>query len=894
MHTRMRMILFTLFAPVTVPAYLLFLAGSNLLGGAFYIVIEASLARLISRPISLSRTRMVLLAVPVLLAAPVAAAIHLVLALLRAAGRLLCWIGTWQTSLTPPRASFLVGAVWTLAAFWTSITCLNAAVGLKWIGQGISPHDLDLFVEQTMHTRVLGDMPEEMQARRRALIDELTRHKQAVSPEWRELKLALSDDTCPYTWLPRTIRRRLANIPWFFMPKAFSTDGLDHSSLLLGPLLFVWMLLIRWPGMFAVLRPRWLRVIGCLARAGGAVWAVHALVTWVPTTAYASFWFEDKQVPASFTCLSPAMWFGADYLRWARPEWYLFNAGLWLILAGLVVALWWLAWRVSPFLGWPRYYVAFLASRLLQRKRIAFFSVGAVTLCVAMMIIVISVMGGFVDSIRERANGLLGDLVVDGNLQGFPYYTEFIEKISKLRDEKTGERLVLQATPLIHTYGLLQFPSTKETRAVTIRGIRLDEYCRVNEFGKDLFYQARYGGTRLDVPMAQPKYGFGPTGKIELPGDMDRHYREEYLPSLPPARRAEEEKRYRRDAGPYFPGPGVFAPSEAKDFAPGFEGKPYPGVIIGRDVVLRRLPSGEYERENGYPRGEPCYLTVLPLTRTGALSNEPPPKPLFRYVDDSRTGIHEIDSKTVYVDFERLQQLLSMGAEERVEGGMSSPRCSQIQIKLNDRFSKPRDVLLEKKRLIRDVWLAMADPENHEVPADGIEYQLMNRVHISTWEEMQRTYIAAIEKEKFLVLIMFGVISIVAVFLILCIFYMIVQEKTRDVGIIKSVGASTEGVTAVFLAYGAAIGLVGCVIGALIGVTFVEHINEIQDWLARMNPSWRVWSPETYSFDKIPNKWKWGEVLWISVLAVLASIGGAAFPAIRAGRTWPVESLRYE
>jgi ABC-type lipoprotein release transport system permease subunit len=55
-----------------------------------------------------------------------------------------------------------------------------------------------------------------------------------------------------------------------------------------------------------------------------------------------------------------------------------------------------------------------------------------------------------------------------------------------------------------------------------------------------------------------------------------------------------------------------------------------------------------------------------------------------------------------------------------------------------------------------------------------------------------------------------------------------------------------------------------------------------------------VWSPETYSFDKIPDVWKWSEVVWISVLAVLASIVGATFPALRASRTWPVESLRYE
>ncbi len=269
-----------------------------------------------------------------------------------------------------------------------------------------------------------------------------------------------------------------------------------------------------------------------------------------------------------------------------------------------------------------------------------------------------------------------------------------------------------------------------------------------------------------------------------------------------------------------------------------------------------------------------------------------PPRATFRYVDDSRTGIHDIDSRNVYVDFDEIQRLLSMEGGERVDAegnviGRFGPRCRQIQIKLRERYAQPPE-LHRIKDLVSATWggfIWLSDAEDRS---------LMSAVDTQTWEEMQRDFISAIEKEKFLVLIMFGVISIVAVFLILCIFYMIVQEKTRDIGIIKSVGASAEGVTAVFLVYGAAIGLVGCVLGSILGTTFVEHINEIQDWLARLNPNWRVWSPEHYSFDKIPDVVKWSDVTWISLLAIAASIAGAAFPAVRAGKTWPVESLRYE
>jgi lipoprotein-releasing system permease protein len=603
-----------------------------------------------------------------------------------------------------------------------------------------------------------------------------------------------------------------------------------------------------------------------------------------------------------------------EEIRYARPEWWLFNAALWMVLAGAVAFLWWAAWRVSPFLGWPRYYVAFLASRLLQRKRIAFFSVGAVTLCVAMMIIVISVMGGFVDSIRDRANGLLGDLVVDGSLQGFPFYREFIAEIGKLTDDKTGRPLVEQATPVIHSYGVLQMPDA-ETHAVAIRGIKLDEYVRVNRFGEDLFYRNRFGPYDLGAERGQPVYRADARGVPDLPGSwaeyiqryllsamipplpvpypvaMDEHY-QRYVASLPQEKRADELKRFRRKPEDMYPGPGVIKPCYGAECRVEFIGPGYPGIIIGRDVLFHRKASGEYERDPQLYLGTACRLTVLPISRDGSVSQESPPAPWLRYIDDSKTGIHEIDSRTVYVDFDVLQSLMSMGPQEKADGGFTSPRCSQVMIKLHDEFSSPAEVLKEKKQQIKDVWNSMVS--SGLIQPDPWEARMMDHLRINTWEEMQADFISAIEKEKFLVLIMFGVISIVAVFLILCIFYMIVQEKTRDVGIIKSVGASTEGVVAVFLVYGAAIGLVGCVLGSLLGTSFVTHINDIQDILARINPSWRVWSPETYSFDKIPSHWKWSDVLWISGLSIVSAIAGAAIPAMRAGRTWPVEALRYE
>jgi lipoprotein-releasing system permease protein len=172
--------------------------------------------------------------------------------------------------------------------------------------------------------------------------------------------------------------------------------------------------------------------------------------------------------------------------------------------------------------------------------------------------------------------------------------------------------------------------------------------------------------------------------------------------------------------------------------------------------------------------------------------------------------------------------------------------------------------------------------------------ELLRRVTIRTWEEKQERFIAAVEKEKVLVTTLFGVISVVAVFLVGVIFYMIVQEKTRDIGIIRSVGATAFGVAQIFLAYGAAVGFVGGAMGVTLGAVFVRYINEFQDFLASISDRAVVWSPEVYAFDKIPNTVQPSDVIVIYVVAIIASMFGSVVAAYRASRVWPVEALRYE
>ncbi len=223
---------------------------------------------------------------------------------------------------------------------------------------------------------------------------------------------------------------------------------------------------------------------------------------------------------------------------------------------------------------------------------------------------------------------------------------------------------------------------------------------------------------------------------------------------------------------------------------------------------------------------------------------------------------------------------------------MTEPaRTSEIHIKL-----KPGvDIEQAKARVQAVVDDVIKEDLAERVKRDGgfsVESR-MGDIQVETWRESAAQFIDAIENEKVLVVFLFAIISVVAIFLIFCIFYMIVAEKTRDIGIIKSVGATSGQVAGIFLGYGLAIGVAGAGMGLLVSYLVVHNINALHAWLGRALHI-QIWKPEVYAFDTIPDKLNPRETVIILMIAVLASVLGALIPAIRAARLNPVEALRWE
>jgi lipoprotein-releasing system permease protein len=224
-----------------------------------------------------------------------------------------------------------------------------------------------------------------------------------------------------------------------------------------------------------------------------------------------------------------------------------------------------------------------------------------------------------------------------------------------------------------------------------------------------------------------------------------------------------------------------------------------------------------------------------------------------------KAEMSEQDSNYVFVPLEHLQHLRSMG-----------DRVTSIQMRLRDYDHDSKLVVDRLREMFRGSLL-----------------------EIQTWEEKQGPLLAAIGVEKGILNVLLFMIVGVAGFGILAIFSMIVVEKTRDIGILKALGASNAGVMNIFLGYGLLLGVVGCVLGSALGLVITDNINAIHHGLAKLTGH-EIFSGDVYYFSEIPTNVVPLMVVLVNLGAVLIAVAFSVLPALRAAMLHPVRALRYE
>jgi lipoprotein-releasing system permease protein len=312
----------------------------------------------------------------------------------------------------------------------------------------------------------------------------------------------------------------------------------------------------------------------------------------------------------------------------------------------------------------------------------------------------------------------------------------------------------------------------------------------------------------------------------------------------------------------------------AKAFEPAYDPN-LSGFVAGIDKWILRNEDGTYNYDDS-PYEVALLVSCFPLTSKGALAKAGTDlvnTKTFYYSDVSHIGLAGVDSSFIYLPLEDAQLLC----------GMAGPikRISAIHIKF-----KPIVKLADGCEKVAAMWKRFVEEKKGAEQAG-----LLDTVTVQSWKDYRREFIAAMEKEQTMLTIMFSLVGVTTVFIVFVVFYMIVSHKSKDVGILKSIGVSKVDVVELFLGFAFLIGLLGSAAGVFGGWLFLLKINRIEGFLFE-HFRFQLWDRTMYAIGDIPNTIDLKVLAVIIASAIGACLAGAFLPSQRAAKLEVVETLQ--
>jgi lipoprotein-releasing system permease protein len=415
----------------------------------------------------------------------------------------------------------------------------------------------------------------------------------------------------------------------------------------------------------------------------------------------------------------------------------------------------------------------FIGLRYLKAKRkstfisiITFISIAGVTLGVMALIVVLAVMTGFEEDLKEKILGTNAHIVVIRSGAPMEEYRTILEKLK-------GFKGVQAATPFI--YNQVMLSSGKNVSGVVLRGVDVATDRQVTRLS-----QSVVEGSMADL---EPNMGRG--------------------------------------------------------------SNPLPGLLVGKELA-KHLNIFVGDKVN----------VISPMGNITPLGMMPRMKP-FKVAGIFNTGMFEYDSTLAYISLNQAQSFFELG--DTVTG---------IQLKV-------------------------ADVYHTGSLAGTINRELGSGFYARDWMQMNKNILFALKTEKIVMFIILTLIVLVAAFGIASTLFMVVMEKTRDIAILKSMGATGASIMKIFILEGLIIGITGTLLGVASGLLVALNLEPIISAIQKITGQ-NFFSKDIYYLDRFPSLVIPSDVALISVTAVLISFLATLYPAWQASRMQPVEALRYE
>jgi lipoprotein-releasing system permease protein len=187
----------------------------------------------------------------------------------------------------------------------------------------------------------------------------------------------------------------------------------------------------------------------------------------------------------------------------------------------------------------------------------------------------------------------------------------------------------------------------------------------------------------------------------------------------------------------------------------------------------------------------------------------------------------------------------------------------------------------------------IADPDRVGDMTNAIGRAAGPLSRVLTWQDVNSSLFGALEVERNVMFLILTLIILVAALNIISGLIMLVKDKSGDIAILRTMGATRGAVMRVFFIAGASIGVIGTLLGFVFGVVFCANIEEIRQFLSSLTGT-TLFNPEIYFLSRMPAEMNFNEVLSVVLMALTLSFLATLYPSWRAARLDPVEALRYE
>ena len=273
--------------------------------------------------------------------------------------------------------------------------------------------------------------------------------------------------------------------------------------------------------------------------------------------------------------------------------------------------------------------------------------------------------------------------------------------------------------------------------------------------------------------------------------------------------------------------------------------KELPGIVIGKELSknLGLLISDSVNVLS--PMGIPTPMGIVPKIKK------------FVVVGIFDSGFYEYDSSLAFMSLAECQKFFNM--KDDVTG---------IEIKVNDIYKAAQI-------------------------ADEIETKLGYPYWARNWMQMNKNLFAALRLEKRVMFIILSLIVLVAAFNIITALIMVVMEKTKDIAVLKSMGATSRSIMRIFMLQGLIIGTVGTILGCIGGILVAINVEKISAYIENLF-GFKILPGDVYYLSELPSKVNYGDVFIIVFVAMVICFLATIYPSWNASKLDPAEALRYE